>query len=479
MKSKWLSFLSIGLLFNLFYLLHGAETPIFFRAIKNETPLDLTLKKDDQLIAQLPHGKEITIEKKIELAPFKTGGYAAWYHIYANNKQIATITIKKQENSIRCSINPLPMRLELGITGEYKISPETKALLLSITLQANPLDTTDPLSGSTILFQDLRSSPASKKELSGTPQGSDTQNLRVVSAITNQLQSQPALVIFGAPGSGKTEQMALALAGKSYELFDLRSKFIDQYAKNQGITDQKKQDELKKNYAKLKKEEADWLSKEKEAISKQLLAQNKDIIVFDEFDLWKGGNPNTDELKSMQMILDIAQQLAHQNKKIIFIIHSEGLHATALKDQLAQKFGINFASIIRTAYLAPQEEQFLLKSTNFTDAEKERYITWAQGCPAAYLPLIDALSSGKKISDSIDQLMTQARQTIDKVYRVIKITDPSLAQMAQEIAQGKLSLESSVEKEKLVETGLVGSLNGHYFMAPIVKEQIDIRIQES
>jgi len=300
-------------------------------------------------------------------------------------------------------------------------------------------------------------------------------DLNVVTALQSQLKSQPTVVIFGAPGSGKTEQMELALAGKPYQVFDLRNSFIKYYTDQQGITDTKKRDDVKKKeYLTLKAAERAWLLKEKDTIANDLASNGTDLIVFDEFDLWQDRNPNKDELETINALLKIAQHVS-KNKKIIFIIHAAGLNSKALQQELATKFNITASNIIRTGYFTPDEELSLLKHTALNDDEQNKYMEWAQGDPSAYLEIIENLSKKEEKKYTFDELTQEAQKTVDKVYRVIKMTESDIAQNLHDIAVGQQTLESYENKDiihRLLATGLIGMRNGKYIMPKLVKEGI-------
>lgn len=100
--------------------------------------------------------------------------------------------------------------------------------------------------------------------------------LGVSQEIANGLEQKGSAVIFGAPGSGKTEQMQIALKGKTFHVFDLRKEFLN------GVEGISKADY---NTSPSKQIQVKWFMDQREALLNQLASSHADVIVFDEIDL--------------------------------------------------------------------------------------------------------------------------------------------------------------------------------------------------
>lgn len=298
--------------------------------------------------------------------------------------------------------------------------------------------------------------------------------LRVVNEIQTQIKTTSYLIIFGAPGSGKTEQLEMALSEQPYQIFDLRNSFISAYANEHHITDPKELDKLKKiEYAKLKAHERHWLHHEKDKIIQDLKKNSAHIIIFDEFDLWVEANPTKDELESAKIVLHIAKNIG---KTAIFILHDNGLNSQELQNEFAQKLHINTSQVISTGYFTEEEEDYLLQGTALTTAEKVYYKTWTLGDPSGYLTILENLAKHQTEAFQLATLKAAAMTTVQKVYKVIKTTAPSSAVILHQIASGKSAISDYDQKtlNHLLGTGLIGLKNGLYVMPPLVKEEISI-----
>ena len=302
----------------------------------------------------------------------------------------------------------------------------------------------------------------------------EARNLRVVAQLQDKLQRESVVVIFGAPGSGKTELMTFALAGQSHGTFDLRNSFLNHYYEQKKVVEEKEKADIKKQYAKLKEEELEWISQEKEAVIKQLAASPEKIIVFDEFDLGGTFKSGTPDLRSAQIVLEMAKVLREKGKKIILIIHDETFQSPELMSVLLINFNSNKSNIIRTGYFSPREERFLLEKTSLTPDEQKRYMEWALGNPSAHLPLITSFAKGQQAQYSLKELKESARESVGKAYRVATISNKSAAEIAKQIAIGKKSIKDVTFNVvgEILNTGLIGLRDGDYVMSPLAKEVI-------
>lgn len=293
--------------------------------------------------------------------------------------------------------------------------------------------------------------------------------LRVVQELESRLGKEAVVVIFGAPGSGKTEQMELALQNRAYTLFDLRNTFLNAYFEKNNIVDAQAQADIKKKYDSLKNGEAEWISSQKEQIIKTLAAKKENIIVFDEFDMGKSFIAGSPGVKSAETVIEIAKKVreAKPRKKVIFIIHEEGLGSEDIARAMKNSFAIDplETKVIRTGYITPAEEKMLLAHSSLSDKEKTAFMKLMQGHPSAYLPLIKKMAKIEQKDFTYQDLVENAKTTIKKVYAVMEKIQPGLIPVFKEIAQGNFA-NVAANKLALINSGFV---NTNLSMSEIVK----------
>lgn len=350
---------------------------------------------------------------------------------------------------------------------------------------------------------DRRGNPLIRRGSADQSNVTDVTNLRVVRELKSLLRNKPIVVVFGAPSSGKTEQMQLAL-GKDYGIFDLRSEFVKSVAKQReqatGVPlDKEAKEKLKKEeYSSLKKEEFEWLQKNRAAIFEKLAALPQKLIVFDEIDLWKGA-PGTEEkqfeLETAKSIIDLAKQLNNETgKKIILILHKEGLDSSELRAALESQLMLNVArDVVRTGHLSRLEETLLLNTTKLTPEQRRTYMLVAQGNPAAYVTLIANIAdnnASKNSTYSFEDLLSIARKKIGVMYKIARQIDPNIvdnfevivrpltAANLQNLAKNNAVIQDLGEQlDALIKHGIVGTRDGGYTISTLVKEVVDSRIQ--
>lgn len=300
-----------------------------------------------------------------------------------------------------------------------------------------------------------------------------SQDLRVVKELKDRLANEAAVVIFGAPGSGKTEQMELGLQNKPYLLFDLRSKFLDAHYDKNNITDKTAKENIKKNYEKMKDEENKWLNANRDQIVSDIIADKNSIIVFDEFDMAEHFEPGDAANKTAVAMIEMAKQVKDAGKKIVFIIHEEGLNSGEVADAMKKHFGIKPLKdqVIRTGYITEGEENMLLNKSEMTQAQKDEYKNLMKGHPSGYLELIKKMAGkwkGKAGDLSFDNLKAKTKETIVKVYNVMKKIQKGLIPIFTNLAKGVKGTGAGKE-ETIINTGFT---NEYLRMSPIVKEVI-------
>lgn len=287
--------------------------------------------------------------------------------------------------------------------------------------------------------------------------------LGVSQEIAQELEQKGMAVIFGAPGSGKTEQMRLALQDKTTDVFDLRKEFLSAF-KEFSKTDY--------NTIPCKEKQAIWFEEQKDAFLDRFLSSNADVIVFDEIDLSISKELNDDELLVALEIVQMAKDLHASGSQVIIIIHTSALQNTVFWEAMGSH------EVVETRYLTDAEEDFLLEITPLTFEEKQNYKQLAQGLPAAYLTLMDMVFENKKALYTYDELVSDTKQRILKNIAVIKSMEPELFQafvdltnswVWKEIIADRTSWEDLDPIQDLIYTGLIGVKNGKPVFSQLVR----------
>ncbi|NGX43085.1 MAG: hypothetical protein K940chlam7_01376 [Chlamydiae bacterium] len=308
--------------------------------------------------------------------------------------------------------------------------------------------------------------------------------LQVTFELWCKLKMHNFAVLFGAPYSGKTEQMLLALQDTHVETFDLKNRFLDHYYTTHNIVDPEERSKIRMLYQSedsFKKLEQEWLSKHQKSLTNELLASPATIVVFDEFDLTHGSELNPEKLATVLTIVQMAKRVKEENKQVILLVHNVGIKSSKLWQQLAEDFSLHKEDIITTKYLSENEEKYLLKHTLLTPAEAEKFMYWTQGNPAAYLTVLTYLIDKQKNEEekelSWETLRNNAIHNVKKIWKKVKTAENSIAFSAlSRIAQeggGIIELNSLPDSEQLIHTGLVGMKQDKLVMPPLVIEVVN------
>jgi len=308
-----------------------------------------------------------------------------------------------------------------------------------------------------------------------------SKKLSTVKEIQKCLKEKSGAIVFGAPSSGKTEQLQIAL-GRKVPIFDMRAKFVEYYCNKHKIIDEKEIIDVKKSkYKKLKVEEREWIKENKKEIIDRLKKNDEKTIIFDEFDLAIGTNLNGVELDTAKTLLEIADELKKHNKEVILIMHQEGLHSKELMGMIKKELDLGKKDVVKTKYLTSVEEREVLKSLHLPPKDVGFLCKRFQGAPFAYLPLISAVaveSSGKDNLNemNVEVLQKNAQSNVAKVYRVMNFTaTEEVKSLLIKLAHDKIPITDErvqISKEALLETGLLGERHGHLVFPRIAKEYI-------
>jgi len=310
------------------------------------------------------------------------------------------------------------------------------------------------------------------------------EQLELVKGVRKGLEERGVAIILGAPGSGKSEQLELALSGRKAVTFDVRTEFSKHYASQHPGTDAKK---VKKDHMKnpaLKNSENEWLNSSKEAIRSRLLGSTSpgDVIIFDEFDLALKETLNAVEQASAGLVLDLAKSMAEEGRQVVLVIHSKGYRTPEFMEALAARGLLGKPSeLVRTNYLDSETEGMMLDLCLRERETKEAFMALTSGLPAAYLGLLEHLAAGG--TENFDYVRSHAELTgealanVKKNYKVARLTcGPDVVKLLNGLANGAKTAEDKevqAEAERLLDTGLVGSKDGKLIISGIVRRAIN------
>jgi len=316
--------------------------------------------------------------------------------------------------------------------------------------------------------------------------------LDVVTRIRTRLQAQGVAVILGAPGTGKTEQLELALGRQRAQAVNLRDLFFESQ-----IRDRMDWDAFSARYktdADLKREERDWLTSNLGSLEARLMSDDREVVIFDEFDLAIREQLEGAEVETADVILELARRVRSQGKKVVVILHSKGMRTPGLAQAVEIALfesGENLDSeLVRTGYLSRETEQEILALMGIEGEEAESFLDSTDGIATAYLGFFvhaaESLREGgskEGYQISVSELRVNAETQIAKNYRVAALTvGAEIAGLLRDIATGAKSVADSdvvSNESRLLDTGLVRKKNGELVMPSIVKSVVSGLEEES
>ncbi len=314
------------------------------------------------------------------------------------------------------------------------------------------------------------------------------EKLPVVAKIKHKLAKAQVAIVVGAPGSGKSEQVGIAI-GK-HSVFDLKQQFFDAYVKQNHITSQKDQDLLwRQGYYALKTEETEWLKNHYQEIKQKLLALPDEVILLDEFDLDGASQLSAAGAQSAALTVELAKDLTAQGKKILLIMHETGLNTPQFVDILKTTHCIETeADVVRTEFLSLENQlQILMGMGIAKHSEAENITDYTAGLPAAYLPFLQHAQQaashevGPPYHPTAKEFIASAKQHVEKNVKVAKKISPDAMQHLERLLkESKAAPQHSVTlkvdhalQQALLETGLVTSTSDGVLLVPgIVHETL-------
>jgi len=297
--------------------------------------------------------------------------------------------------------------------------------------------------------------------------------LSVPNEIATQLNQRGVAVVFGAPASGKSQQMELAVPASQTEVFNLSIRFPEVYSLQTG----RKKDELAREYVlngshaqkTLKEAQKRWLQQENPAIVNELVASKKKVIVFDEFDFAGDIYLSADEMDGVLAIVQIGERLRKLGKQVVFLIRSTANLCQPFWDAMQRSFGYQKSDVVKTRFFTYAEENNLLAQTYLDLLEKQEFMSIAQGSPTAYLPLL-------KQDVSLQYLKDQASMMTSLVIKYTKqMIRPDVWDLLIRLAHGNANLEEIKDPaliEHLLASGFVGEREGRLVMSDFAKEAL-------
>jgi hypothetical protein len=309
--------------------------------------------------------------------------------------------------------------------------------------------------------------------LGTVPKAEPSLPLSVPREIAAQLGQNGIAVLFGAPASGKTEQMELAIPSDQLEAFDLFDRFCEAYSAMTGLN----KNEIVLSYLlsgseiqrELKEAQKNWLREERQSILDELLLSEKPVILFDEFDFCGGFDLSSDEADAAVSIVQIGEELRKSGKQVVFIIHDSGNSCAQFWEEMEESFGYSQQESVKTHFFSWEEEIYLLSQTSLSPEEKQTFMEFAKGSPTAYLPILKS-----KFDLSLDQLESQALLMSQIVLQYNKQTYlPEVWETLQSVAQGLMALEDVEDPfliSHLLATSFVGDRDGFLLMPDFAKE---------
>lgn len=308
-----------------------------------------------------------------------------------------------------------------------------------------------------------------------------TRNLPVANKIHKQLEDNGHVIVHGAPGSGKTEQIIIATQGRVRE-FDLKQEFIKDYAAANNI----KEDAAWDKYNSLKHEETQWLVSNSRRIVRDLLKDPNPVVLFDEFDLGVSANLNDTEAKTAEQIVKMANYLKSKGKKVVFVLHDQGLNNLHLIKALEKKgFLAEEKEVVKSVFLNEKEQHHLLESFGFEEQDIAEIIEQTQGQPAVYLEYMKYVSKVFKGEEcplykpTPESFLADAKKVLTKNFRVVKknVSTRETMDLLEKIARGKISLKNNEVTDNsgaLMGTGMIGTRGngGGVILSPLSQEVI-------
>lgn len=304
-----------------------------------------------------------------------------------------------------------------------------------------------------------------------------TQQFSVVKSVRERLSERGCAIVYGAPGSGKTEQMSIA-CGKPYAVFDLRQEFYE-YCLGKALKEEERTagrvfssgeveefdnkfwDSWKSGYEDRKTEELAWLRDNYDTIRGSLIGNKESVVILDEVDLVRGELEGP-ALKSALLIADLAKDLQEAGKKILITLHRAGVDQPKLMEYFVEKdLLVSPGDVVKTNFLSLREQYSACYAMGFSEVDAKRAIKHTEGVPGAYLHMLKRAEANMGYYPTYEEFIIDAHHQLEKNYRAVKKTSPLevIALLGKMSRNHALDVEKegvSVEtRQALLDTGLV------------------------
>lgn len=196
------------------------------------------------------------------------------------------------------------------------------------------------------------------------------------------------VIITGPSSTGKTEHLELAVPEAERTTFNLKPTFLATLYPTKIPNDVWRNDYYTEA---IKQKELNWLSANEPAIVRNIISQNRDVIVLDEFDLMM--TPAMDDVQKdiCQKIIDMAQTLKSAGKKVVLVAHEAFLNDQDIMSYTETQLRINDIktnNVVVTGYFTKNEEKAILQAAGFRRNDIKFIQRHANGVAAVYIDLI-------------------------------------------------------------------------------------------
>jgi hypothetical protein len=298
------------------------------------------------------------------------------------------------------------------------------------------------------------------------PTQSVKERLPVVIAIKKALKIHGACIVHGAPGTGKSEQIRLAV--KDPTTFDLKKRFLTSYFELHESTGQEQEHLWRESYYELKGHELKWLQDNYESIKKGLLESSSDTILLDEFDLVNTPSLEGEALEIAELIANLAQELQKEGKKVVLVLHEQGLGSSSFLESLNEKGIIKGpGAMVQTDFISAEDQEAILELMKLSTEEKLKALGYVQGAPGAYVKFLQRLEQGEPVEQKYKDFLIEAHSTIidnlavmEKIYPEIYTTLLAISSSSLQQRLRELNEIPADKKQELLKTRMVGNVDG-------------------
>lgn len=297
----------------------------------------------------------------------------------------------------------------------------------------------------------------------------------------SQITVNGIAVVNGVVGMEESGQIDEAFKEKRVVELDLRKIFLEDYFRKNGIYSKEEMSLIRYKYVSEKgfaKHECNWIEDNKKHLMDSLLEKGAEVAIFNHFDFTTDTILSGDKLQSVLKLIDIAQQVSQKGVKVIFVVHQASSSCNELWESLFEKFAYCRSNLIESGYLSEFEENALLSNTQLSVEEKESFRMWAHGVPSAYFSMIRTQSFDEEFN--YENVCKKAWDSLECVWNEVQdLESLSVQKTLINVANEEIEIDEIVhfpEFYRLVETGLIGKIQGKWLMPSMVREFLQSRV---